>query len=43
MDCPPSFGMVTKNAIIASDYYLIPAKMDYLSTLGINQLRNRVC
>ncbi|CDF58412.1 ParA family protein [Thermobrachium celere] len=43
IDCPPSFGMVTKNAIIASDYYLIPAKMDYLSTLGINQLRNRVC
>lgn len=41
-DCPPNFSIVTKNAIIASDYYLIPAKMDYLSTLGINQLRKHV-
>ena len=42
IDCPPNFGTVTKNALIASDYYAIPTKMDYLSTLGINQLRNRV-
>lgn len=41
-DCPPNFSIVTKNAIIASDYYIIPAKMDYLSTLGINQLRKHV-
>lgn len=41
-DCPPNFSIVTKNAIIASDYYVIPAKMDYLSTLGINQLRKHV-
>lgn len=42
IDCPPNLGLVTKNAIIASDYFVIPAKMDYLSTLGINQLRNKV-
>lgn len=42
IDCPPNFSVVTKNALIASDYYVIPAKMDYLSTLGINQLRNHV-
>ena len=41
-DCPPNFSIVTKNAIIASDFYIIPAKMDYLSTLGINQLRKHV-
>lgn len=41
-DCPPNFSIVTKNAIVASDYYVIPAKMDYLSTLGINQLRNHI-
>ena len=41
-DCPPNFSIVTKNAIVASDYYIIPAKMDYLSTLGIKQLRNHV-
>ena len=28
--------------MIASDYYIVPAKMDYLSTLGINQLKNHV-
>lgn len=33
---------MTKNALIASDYYIVPAKMDYLSTLGINQLKNHV-
>lgn len=41
-DCPPNFGIVTKNALISSDYYIVPAKMDYLSTLGINYLRNHV-
>ncbi len=41
-DCPPNFGIVTKNAILASDFYVIPSKMDYLSTLGINHLRNYV-
>ena len=42
VDCPPNFNIVTRNAIVASDYYLIPAKPDYLSTLGINQLRIHV-
>ena len=41
-DCPPNFSIVTRNAIVASDYYIIPAKMDFLSTLGINQLQKRV-
>jgi len=38
IDCPPNFNIVTKNAIVASDYILIPAKPDYLSTLGIDYL-----
>ena len=41
-DCPPNFSTVTKNALVASDYYVIPAKLDHLSTLGINHLRNHV-
>lgn len=41
-DCPPNFSIVTKNALLASDYYIVPAKMDYLSTLGINQLRKHI-
>lgn len=39
IDCPPNFNIVTKNAIVASDEILIPAKPDYLSTLGIDYLR----
>jgi len=38
IDCPPNFNIVTKNAIVASDRVLIPAKPDYLSTLGIDYL-----
>lgn len=41
-DCPPNFSVVTRNALISSDFFIVPAKMDYLSTLGINQLRNHV-
>jgi chromosome partitioning protein len=39
IDCPPNFNIVTKTAIVASDWVLIPAKADYLSTLGIDYLR----
>jgi chromosome partitioning protein len=39
IDCPPNFNIVTKTAIVASDHVLIPAKADYLSTLGISYLQ----
>jgi chromosome partitioning protein len=42
IDCPPNFNIVTQNALVASDYYLIPAKPDYLSTIGVDQLRKHV-
>ena len=42
IDCPPNFNIVTKNGIVASDGILIPAKPDYLSTLGINYLRRNL-
>jgi len=42
IDCPPNFNIVTKNALIASDYILVPAKPDYLSTLGIDYLQRSV-
>jgi chromosome partitioning protein len=38
IDCPPNFNIVTKTAIIASHHLLIPARPDYLSTLGIDYL-----
>jgi chromosome partitioning protein len=38
IDCAPNFGLITKTAIVASDHVLVPAKADYLSTLGIQYL-----
>ena len=42
IDCPPNFNIVTKCAIVASQYVLIPAKADYLSTMGIDYLKTSV-
>ncbi|MFT8444038.1 MAG: AAA family ATPase [Acetobacter orientalis] len=38
IDCPPNFNIVTKTALIASDYVLVPTRPDELSTLGIDYL-----
>jgi chromosome partitioning protein len=38
IDCAPNFGLVTKTAIVASEWILMPAKADYLSTLGLEYL-----
>jgi chromosome partitioning protein len=41
IDCPPNFNVVTRTAIAASDFILVPTKADYLSTIGFeNLLRN---
>lgn len=42
IDCPPNFGVVTRTALVASDFVLVPARPDYLSTLGIDYLRTRL-
>ncbi|MBQ7215766.1 MAG: AAA family ATPase [Synergistaceae bacterium] len=42
IDCPPTFGVSVKNALFASDCYIIPAKLDYLSMLGIDHLEENV-
>jgi len=38
IDCAPNFNVTTQTAIMASSHVLIPAKPDYLSTLGIAYL-----
>jgi chromosome partitioning protein len=38
IDCPPNFNIVTKTAIVASNYVLVPTRPDELSTLGIDYL-----
>jgi chromosome partitioning protein len=42
IDCAPNFTMVTRAGIVASDHVLVPAKPDYLSTLGIDYLRRKL-
>jgi chromosome partitioning protein len=42
IDCPPNFNIVTKTAIIASDYILVPTRPDELSTLGIDYLMRSI-
>ncbi len=34
-DCPPSNNLITQNALIVSDYYLMPTIMDFMSSNGI--------
>jgi len=38
LDCPPNVNLVTQNAFFASDYYVVPAIPDFLSTVGISQI-----
>ena len=42
IDCPPSFNISTRNALVASDYYIVPIKLDYLSTLGLDELNRHI-
>ena len=42
IDCPPNFNIVTKTAIVASDLILVPAILDYLSTLGVEELQRHI-
>ena len=42
IDCPPTFNMMVQDALFASNYYIIPAKLDYLSMLGIENLERKV-
>ena len=38
IDCPPNLYLMTQNALFASDYYVITAIPDHLSTIGLNIL-----
>ncbi len=42
VDCPPSLGLLTLNALTASDGVVIPLQTEYYAMEGINQLLNTI-
>ena len=42
IDCPPNLYLMTQNALLASDYYIVTAIPDHLSTIGLHTLHGKV-
>ncbi len=42
LDCAPGYNLVTRSGILASDFYLLPARPEPLSLVGIQLLERRI-
>lgn len=42
LDCAPGYNLLTRSALTASDFYMLPAKPEPLSVIGIQLLERRL-
>jgi cellulose biosynthesis protein BcsQ len=42
LDCAPGYNLITRSSIVASDFYLMPARPEPLSVVGIQLLERRI-